>query len=199
MRRRKHIALAGVLAAVLTAAGYGYYFRHTCLPNFRTVRKHVLYRSGQPRGPGLHALRLWGIRTVINLRGADADGVKEEAAFTAEHGMSFRLITVGKTAEAVAESTALFLAVVTEEANWPVLVHCSRGKERAGVLSAVFRMGHDGWSNQQALYELYRNGLEPGSMPAAETFVWNFDPGSCGDAIVRDAVAGRPQEFAWED
>ena len=199
MRRRKSIVLTGVLVVVVAVAGYGYHFHHTCLPIFRTVRKHVLCRSGQPRGPGLHALRLWGIRTIVNLRGADADGVSEEMAFTTERGMAFRLITVGNTAEAIAESTARFLAIVAEEENWPVLVHCSRGKERAGVLSAVFGMETDGWSNQRALNELCRNGLEPGSMPVAEEFVWDFTPGRGGGTVVRDAMEGGSQEVAWED
>ena len=196
MYRRKSIVLTGVLAVVVAVAGYGYYFHHTCLPHFRTVRKRVLYRSGQPRGPGLHALRLWGIRTIVNLRGEDGGGIPEERAFAAEHGIAFQAIPVGGTHEAIAEAVDRFLAIVDREENWPVLVHCSRGKERAGVLAATFRVQYDKWPSQQALYELYRYGLTPGSMPVAEEFVWDFASRRGGAIARRNDVTDVSQEVA---
>ena len=198
MKRNHAIVLTGT--AVLAVVSFCYFFKQCCLPHFRTVRRHVLYRSGQPRGIGLRALRLWGVRTSVNLRGADADGAQAERAFAEEHGIAFHNIPAGNTPETIAESVARFLTVLDDKSNWPVLVHCSRGRERAGLFSAVFRMEYDHWPNQQALHEMYEFGLAPGSMPVAEAFVWDYHPRWRGDALVRNmpSAQGLP-EAVWQD
>jgi hypothetical protein len=57
-----------------------------------------------------------------------------------------------------------------------VLVHCSRGKERSGVCGAVFRIEFDGWTNEQALAEMYGLGFKRGTLPALERFVASYQP-----------------------
>ncbi len=176
MAKNRKVLLAISGGVLLLLAGFGYYFRQVSLPHFRTVDRHVLYRSGQPRGLGLLALRLRGIHTIINLRSPDGSGVAEEEAFAAKHGIAHYNIPAGSTTEEIAQSVERFLAVLDDKSNWPVLVHCARGKERSGVYSAVYRMEYEGWSNQKALYEMQSLGLKPGSMLEAETFVWNYRP-----------------------
>jgi protein tyrosine/serine phosphatase len=46
------------------------------------------------------------------------------------------------------------LSVMTDPANQPVFVHCSRGKDRAGMVAAVYRMEVDGWSEAEAEAEM---------------------------------------------
>ena len=173
------------LAALLVLGGLLYWFHQRLLPHFHTVQHGVLYRSGQPRSLGLRAVQAHGIRTVINLRAADSDGVQAERDFCARHGLRFLSIPIGTTTEEIAAVVQEFLAVMKDKSNHPVLVHCSRGKERSGILSAVFRMECDGWSNQKALHEMQSLGLDPGSMPVAEAFVWNYRP-----ILRREPVAG---------
>ena len=52
----------------------------------------------------------------------------------------------------------LFLATVLDPANRPVLFHCAHGKDRTGVMAAVYRMEVDGWTNGEALAEMRRFG-----------------------------------------
>lgn len=185
--------VAAVTAVVLTVASGAvvYHFRQRCLPRFVAVRPGVLYRSGQPRGPGLLWLRLRGIRTLVNLRSPGSDGMAAEERFARLHGLAFHNVCIGHTAETVGAAADQFLRIVRHPRNWPVLVHCSRGKERSGVLSAVFRLECEQWPNREALAEMYRLGVTPGTLEAAEDFVRSY--GGAG-SLVASAAPRRSEE-----
>ena len=51
------------------------------------------------------------------------------------------------------------LSVMTDPANQPVYVHCSRGVDRTGVVVAVYRMEVDGWSEAGAEAEMEAFGF----------------------------------------
>ena len=55
-----------------------------------------------------------------------------------------------------------FLSIVNDPANQPVYVHCVGGRHRTGVMTAAYRMTHDGWSSDQAFAEMkrYRFGAD---------------------------------------
>lgn len=187
--KRRNRALAALAIATLIVGGSCYYFSQEALPNFETVRSGVLYRSGQPRGVGLEFVRLFGIRTLVNLRSPGSDGTREEESFAAEKGLDFHNLTMGPSRQELETTVERFLDVVGNESNWPVLLHCSRGYERSGVLSAIYRIENDGWSNQEALEEAHRLGLDKGEMPIAEEFVRTYRPRWADDG---DTAAGTP-------
>ena len=198
MKRRTKIltALAGVIIMV---GGIYWYFIQIALPHFGTVREGMLYRSGQPRGLGLAWVKHSGIRTLINLRNPHSDGTPEEKAFAAENGLNFYNFSIGSSHEDIAQTVERFLAIVDDKSNWPILVHCSRGKERSGVLSAVFRIEYDLWSNDQALQETYRLGLEEGHMPIPENFINNYRARWNGDGEASQKPSETLPEVPWQD
>lgn len=107
-----------------------------------------IFRGAQPRSEGFETLRTMGIRTVINLRPGRDERAKVEAA-----GM--KLIHIPMKAEDVkSEAVRKVLSAMTDPANQPVFVHCKRGKHRAGVVTAVFRMEKEGWSRKEAKAEM---------------------------------------------
>ncbi len=173
MSRTTKVAIA-LVAGVLIVGGGFYYLIRVSLPRFHAVREGVLYRSGQPRGIGLEWLKARDIRTLINLRKPESDGTPEERRFARENGLRFYNFSIGNTPTAIQASVDTFLDIVDDESSWPVLVHCAAGKERAAVMSAVFRLEYDGWSNGEALEEAYRLGLEKGAMPIREEFIRNY-------------------------
>lgn len=138
------------------------------LPHFRSVSPGILYRSGQPKGLGLHVVRHRGIRTLVNVRKPGRPGIDAEALFAESHGLRFFHLPWGSSNDEIQRTVTDFLDIVRNSENWPVLVHCSRGKERSGVMAAAFRIAENGWSRQRALDELFAHGLEPGTMPSAE-------------------------------
>ena len=198
MKRRTKI-LAALTALILMAGGGYWYFIQIALPHFGTVREGVLYRSGQPRGLGLAWIKHAGIRTLINLRKPHSSGTPEEKAYAAKNGLNFHNFSIGSSQADIEQTVARFLAIVDDPSNWPILVHCSRGKERSGVLSAVFRIEYDRWPNDQALQETYRLGLEKGHMPIPENFIKNYRARWNRDSKNSPGPSETLPEVPWQD
>jgi protein tyrosine/serine phosphatase len=198
MKRLHKIIISLAIAILIVGSAY-YYVIQISLPHFHTVREGVLYRSGQPRGIGLELVRLMGIRTLINLRRPDSDGTAEEKAFAAEKGLNFYNFSIGSNHDAIEDAVRQFLAVVDDKSQWPILVHCSRGKERSGVLSAIFRIENERWSNEMALEETYRLGLERGAMPIPEDFIKNYRARWAGGEDRAQQSARNLPEVPWQE
>jgi len=113
-----------------------------------------IFRGAQPKPDGYATLKAMGVRTVINLRTRHGEREAVEAA-----GMRYVEIPMSfmKNIEPAAVRKAL--SEMTDPANQPVFVHCSRGKDRAGVVSAVYRMEIDGWSEAEAEAEMEAFGF----------------------------------------
>jgi protein tyrosine/serine phosphatase len=95
-----------------------------------------------------------GIRTVINLRTRHGERKAVEAA-----GMRYLEIPMSFWKDVDPAVVRMALSTMTDPANQPVYVHCSRGKDRTGVLAAVYRMEVDGWSNAEAEAEMEAFGF----------------------------------------
>lgn len=126
--------------------------------NFGTVVENGIYRGAQPTGDDYSRLRDLGVRTILKL---NSSRLAEETAEASRAGI--RLIhipfdagTIGTapTCERVAEA----LAVLTDESSWPVFVHCSRGRDRAGYVVGLYRLLVQGWSWREVDAELTRYG-----------------------------------------
>ena len=196
-RRTKILSALAITIAIV--GGAYYYFIQVALPHFHTVSKGTLYRSGQPRGIGLAWVKHYGIRTLINLRSPDSDGTPEEKEFAAENGLNFHNFPIGSSHDEIEETVERFLAIADDKSNWPILVHCSRGKERSGVLSAIYRIEYERWSNEQALQETYNLGLEEGHMPIPENFIKNYRARWNGDSDLSKKESEVLPEVPWQD
>ncbi len=51
------------------------------------------------------------------------------------------------------------LSVLTDPENLPVFVHCAHGKDRTGVVVAVYRMEVEGWREPEAEAEMEAFGF----------------------------------------
>jgi len=113
-----------------------------------------IFRGAQPKPEGYATLKAMGVRTVINLRTRHGEREAVEAVEMryVEIPMNFM-----KNIDPVAVRKAL--SVMTDPANQPVFLHCSRGKDRSGVVAAVYRMEIDGWSEAEAEAEMEAFGF----------------------------------------
>ncbi|MBN2308864.1 MAG: tyrosine-protein phosphatase [Candidatus Hydrogenedentes bacterium] len=133
--RRRILRAAGLLGLIIASSGCASVAHH-----LRTVDEGQFYRSAQMPGDRLQkVIRHRGIRTVINLRGANPDEQwyqEERAACDALAVAHFDLDwTMRRLPEP--DSLARFVALV-EQADRPILVHCQGGTHRAGVASAAY-------------------------------------------------------------
>ena len=113
-----------------------------------------ILRGAQPKPEGYSTLKAMGVRTVINLRTRHGERDAVEAA-----GMRYVEIPMSFLKNVDPAAVRKALSVMTDPANQPVFLHCSRGKDRAGVVAAVYRMEVDGWSEAEAEAEMEAFGF----------------------------------------
>ena len=127
------------------------------LSRFQQVNER-LYRSGQPRAGGLSRLRKLGINTVINLRGASKSTRAREVEARAV-GLNYFNIALPNWGRPKDAQVKRILEIIAAPENGRVLIHCKDGVDRTGMIVAIYRMTHEGWSSNEALAEAERNGM----------------------------------------
>jgi protein tyrosine/serine phosphatase len=142
------------------------------LDNFGQVSPGY-YRGGQPKGNDYADLAALGVKAVINLTSDDAD--PSEKAMVERAGM--RSFQIPMTTHDVPTQAQLdeFRRIVDDPANQPVFVHCVGGRHRTGVMTAVYRMTHDGWDADRAFSEMkqYKFGADM-LHPEFKRFVYDY-------------------------
>jgi len=131
--------------------------RYAELPNFHKVSE-TLYRGGQPKAGGVKKLAELGVKTIINLRGADQTTRAEEAEARAA-GLTYFNIPMPGLSRPTHEQVARAMAVLNDEQHWPVFIHCKRGSDRTGTMVAVYRISNERWTANQAMTEAKRHGM----------------------------------------
>ena len=113
-----------------------------------------LWRSSQPSPGQIRAFAAGGGRTVVNLRAGREYGswpLQREAC--ERHGL--RLVEfVLRSREAPARDAVLSAKRLFDALDYPVLVHCKSGADRAGLFCALFLLIHEGASVAEARRQL---------------------------------------------
>ena len=127
------------------------------LPRFKQVSE-TLYRGGQPLDGGLSKLRELGVNTVINLRGADDRSRAEETKVRAL-GLNYFNVSLPGWGRPEDARIVRIMEIINAPESGRVFIHCKAGVDRTGVIVAIYRMTHDGWSSDRALAEAERLGM----------------------------------------
>lgn len=127
------------------------------LPRFAQINEH-LYRGAQPSPAGLKSLTKLGVRAVIDLRGGGERSLTEEKQVVAL-GMKYYSIPLHALSAPTDQQITTILSLIEDSENWPVFVHCERGRDRTGTVMACYRIRHDHWPNERALAEAHDRGL----------------------------------------
>ena len=109
------------------------------LKNLFQVTKDY-YRGGQPSAEGVRSLKALGVKTIVNLRQLHSD--RDEIGQTA---IGYVHISVNAF-DPDDKDVEAFLRVVTDPNRLPVFVHCKRGIDRTGMMTAIYRITECGWS-----------------------------------------------------
>ncbi len=148
LRKALPALLAGVLVS-LSGPGCA-----RLLYNFGEIEAGRIYRSAQPSPHFLDWLvRRHGVRSLVNLRG-DTEGF--ESAFAARHGLRLFSLDMSSRRPPSRSQVARFLAIVSDPANQPVLVHCRNGVDRTGYMVGLYRVERQGWAPNRAAREMNR-------------------------------------------
>jgi protein tyrosine phosphatase (PTP) superfamily phosphohydrolase (DUF442 family) len=171
--RKLHLTVINVAVALILLSSRGFAQDSTVpahllleLPHFQQVNEN-LYRGGQPGPGGISKLRELGINTVINLRGA-SDRTRAEQAEVRAAGLNYFNVSLPNWGRPQDARVARILGLISAPENGRVFIHCKDGVDRTGMIVAMYRMTHDGWTSTQALAEAERLGMR-------RTQVWMRD------------------------
>jgi len=171
-------------------------------PNHKTVRWGKIYRSGEInrlRKGSLKEMKNLGIRTIIDLRMPE-EKITKSATLEKNFSVVSIPIATGNMQEIVAgvqdrsirsdtvyrivermnrelitrytpEFRKIFDLLLNED-NYPVVIHCTTGKGRTGVVSALILAALD--VNEDNIMEDYRLSNDYFNIPQASGFAYNL-------------------------
>jgi uncharacterized protein (TIGR01244 family) len=145
------------------------------IDNFARVNA-TYYRGAQPQGSDYADLARLGVKTVINLIGDEDLDSREQPSVEAQ-GMRYIYIPMSTRKAPTQTQIEQFLSIVNDSASQPVYVHCVGGRHRTGVMTAVYRMTHDGIKGDAAFQEMKQFNYGPDFLhPEFKKFVYSYQP-----------------------
>jgi protein tyrosine/serine phosphatase len=128
------------------------------IPKFEKVSEN-LYRGGQPESlEDYQQLKGLGIKTIINLR--EKDFAAEEVGIAIRHQFIFSTIPMRGVSYPEVQ-VKRFLRMVGNPYLGPYFVHCAHGKDRTGLVVAMYRQRYEKWSKLKAWREMRKLGFNP--------------------------------------
>jgi protein tyrosine phosphatase (PTP) superfamily phosphohydrolase (DUF442 family) len=177
---RRSLTIGGLLI-VLTGGSYGAYCAIIISKgNFHAVQPGVLYRSAQLTEPEFERVgREYGIRSVLNLRGAHPGDTWYDGEMAAVRSLGIEHFDYPISAtRAVSQGQMEQILDILRRAPKPMLIHCQSGADRSGLVAAAYDYAIAGESaatadHQLSLYFGHFPYLTSGSRAMDESF-WAF-------------------------
>ncbi|MFN8672526.1 MAG: tyrosine-protein phosphatase [Candidatus Sericytochromatia bacterium] len=146
------------------------------LNNFGIVKENQLYRGGTPVGES-HYDRIaeLGIKTVVNLKVEDSavEYVNEQTNL-AKKDIQLHYIPMPNIAAPTLLQVLEFLTICYNDETKPVFVHCHRGSDRTGIVSAAFRIT-EGHRADWALAEAQKFNIASNIHTTKIEFIYDFE------------------------
>jgi protein tyrosine phosphatase (PTP) superfamily phosphohydrolase (DUF442 family) len=122
------------------------------LPNSAQITP-TLYRGAQPDASGYSQLKNLGVEIVVDFRQEKSE-IKDEQARVESSGMRFVSIPWSPLNDPTRAQIISFFALLKDNPQRKVFIHCEAGADRTGTMVALYRVGLDGWTPQQAIAEM---------------------------------------------
>ncbi|WP_339487196.1 phosphatase domain-containing protein [Pseudomonas sp. EL_65y_Pfl2_R95] len=154
-----------------------------------------LYRSALPDSDDLASLKAANVTTVVSfIKDDDKQWIGSAQMST---------VSIPLHADRVTDADVIRVLHVLEEGqkHGSVLMHCKHGRDRTGLMAAMYRMVIQGWSKPEAINEMRRGGYgDPQQMEDALAYVEQADPvkiraayeaGECSTTMLSTCYAKR--------
>ena len=128
--------------------------------NFGVVEPKNVYRSRQPDGEFLEYLKNRRvIKTILCLKIEEDKAFVLEREFCKNNGIAFVQLPIKSWRRwPEPEEIKDFFKILDDPANYPVLFHCQRGKDRTSAIAAIYRLKYQKWTMEKALAEMNKWG-----------------------------------------
>lgn len=113
-----------------------------------------VWRGSQPTAQRDFAkLKEMGIKVIINIQRIDDSKVKVERKAAEESGFKFIHIPIDARARPDDGTIAQVFKELRKKSNQPVYLHCTLGRDRTGLVFALYRVKFQGLSPEEAYEE----------------------------------------------
>lgn len=169
MKKKKNafIAWFWLLMVIIAITGL---VRHFHIKKFQVIKQDILYISGQPRGMDYtRLLYKYHIATIVNVRSVvehrEQNWHNEEIIWVKDNGIKYTELPIEKHGPTSgmpdADTTAKFLAIMSQNGNLPVLIHGSSGTKREVYLAAAWMLKSGGFTLEQTMEKVKQTNNEP--------------------------------------
>lgn len=139
-------------------------------PNRHRVTRDI-WRAAQPLPYQVGMLAKRGIKTIVNLRGpTDSTTYALEREACHRHGIRMVDYRV-RSRDAPSREEILGTRALFQGVEYPMLMHCKSGSDRAGLMSVIARHIREGTPIEEALSEL---SLRYGHIRQADTGILDY-------------------------
>ncbi|MCG7394625.1 tyrosine-protein phosphatase [Microvirga sp. ACRRW] len=114
-----------------------------------------LWRTAQPAPHQIETLAKQGVRTIVNLRGGREHGSWQLQKETCERLGIHLTEFVVRSRGAPDRKTLLKAKEFFEGVEYPAVMHCKSGADRAGFMAALYLIVHEGESVDEAQKQLH--------------------------------------------
>lgn len=140
--------------------------------NFHIVDDGI-WRSAQPSVESIAIMKKHGLKTVINLRGSEENHLWESRISDSLGIQYFHLSMDGRDVPDTADLNNI-LRIIENKQNQPVMYHCLGGKDRTGIVTAIYRLKNSDISFEEVHKEMLMYGYNEEEFPQLVEFVKNY-------------------------
>ncbi len=156
------VLVLGILASI-------FLWEYTLQKNFDPVVSGKIYRSGQPGEAQLERwIKNYKLKTIISLRHTLPAYEKDLAA---RYHINLHQIVLSSRKNPSEEKWQRIRNLLTNEENLPLLYHCNSGVDRAGLITALYRIEIQGWPLWRALLEMNLHYHIPFYRPIPQQYI----------------------------
>lgn len=123
------------------------------IDNFAQVSS-FLFRGAQPSDAAYATLKQMGINVVVDFRNEQGEIAREKKAVQAV-GMQFVSLPWSGRGEPTHDEVITFLNLMHNPQGKKVFVHCRQGRDRTGMMVALYRLTFDHWTVDNAIAEMH--------------------------------------------
>jgi hypothetical protein len=141
------------------------------LPVFRRLNESYM-RGSAPLSGSIEVLKKLGVKSLVDLRSA-YDHTAEIGKAALSGGLQYFWLPMSVWNAPSDDEANEFISLVTDESKGPFYVFCSDGVNRAGEMSAIYRLARDKWKIERALKEMDDTGFNP-YYYTLRNYIWTY-------------------------
>ena len=140
--------------------------------NFHIVDDDI-WRSAQPSVESIAVMKMHGLKTIINLRGSEENHLWESRICDSLGIQYFHVPMDGREVPDTADLNNI-LRIIENQQNQPIMYHCLGGKDRTGIVTAIYRLKNSDVSFEEVHKEMLMYGYNEEEFPQLAEFVKNY-------------------------